>query len=129
MLTVDPTMPSVISSEIGSSSGPGICAQLPHLSACCNWKHFSNPSSSLVTMPSLRNILPLPLKTRTHISSCCDCLFQMTLRPSQSLLSGTHVSLLSIHEANFYSLSWPRGCLLLYCVITAPATLQPSNRL
>lgn len=43
MLTADPTMPSVISSEIGSSAGPGFCAQLPRLSACCNWKHFSRP--------------------------------------------------------------------------------------
>lgn len=121
MLTVDPTMPSVISSEIGSSAGPGFCAQLPRPSACCNWKHFSSPSSSLVTMPPLRNTLPPPLKTRTHTSSCCACLFKMTLRPSQSLLSGTRMSLLSIYEANFYSLSWPRGCLLsLLCDLHVP---------
>lgn len=112
MLTVDPKMPLIISSEIGSSSGPGICAQLPHLSACCNWKHFSNPSSSFLTMPSLQNVFSLPLKTRARISSCCVCLFKMTLWPSQGLLSGAHVSLLHIHGANFDSLSWPRGWLL-----------------
>lgn len=103
MLTVDPTMPLIISSEIGCSLGPGFCAQLPHLSACCNWKHLRDLSSSFVTMPPL-HMFPLPLKTRTHISRCL-CLFKMPFDHLRVSFLRPMVFLLHIHEANVDSLS------------------------